>query len=248
VTPDGPVLAEQLAYYRARAPEYDKWFRREGLYDWGQEQNAKWRGELEEVQDALDRFAPAGEVLELAYGTGEWTLRLAAMASRVTGIDAAPEMRARASAKLRAAGHTNVDLLIGDLFAWEPDQVYDAVFFAFWLSHVPLDLADRFWENVHDSLRPWGRFFLADNARVRIAERSELPGVVIDGNIVHHSSGALDLATSFDLRRLEDGRRYRVVKRSFDPDELARDLRERGLEAHFVETERFFVYGSGTRR
>ncbi len=65
---------------------------------------------------------------------------------------------------------------------------------------------------------------------------------------MHHSSGALDLATSFDLRRLEDGRRYRVVKRSFDPDELARDLRERGLEAHFVETERFFVYGSGTRR
>ena len=149
-------------------------------------------GELEEVQAALDRFAPAGEVLELAYGTGEWTLRLAAMASRVTGIDAAPEMRERGSVKLQAAGHTNVDLLIGDLFAWEPDQVYDAVVFAFWLSHVPLDRADRFWENVHHSLRPGGRFFLADV--VRIADRFELPGVVVDGSVVHHSSGALDLA------------------------------------------------------
>ena len=246
--PDNPLLAEQLAYYRARAPEYDKWFRREGLYDWGVEYNARWRTELEEVQAAVDRFAPAGEVLELAYGTGEWTLRLAAMASRVTGIDAAPEMRDQASAKLRAAGRTNVDLLIGDLFAWQPDKVYDAVFFAFWLSHVPLDRADRFWENVHGSLRPGGRFFLADNARVRIAESSGLPGVVVDGNILHHSSGTLDLAASFDLRRLEDGRRYRVVKRSFDPDELARDLRVRGFKAHFVETGQFFVYGSGVRR
>ncbi len=195
--PDSPALAEQLAYYRARAPEYDKWFRREGLYDWGDDQNARWRGELEEVRAALDRFAPTGEVLELAYGTGEWTLQLATTASRVTGIDAAPEMRELASTKLRAAGRTNVDLLIGDLFAWEPDRVYDAVFFAFWLSHVPLDRADRFWENVHGSLRPRGRFFLADNARVRIVERSELPGVVVNGNIVHHSSGELDLDRAF---------------------------------------------------
>ena len=72
--------------------------------------------------------------------------------------------------------------------------------------------------------------------------------MVVDGSVVHHSSGALDLAASFDLRRLEDGRRYRVVKRSFDPDELARDLREHGFQAHFVETEQFFVYGSGAKR
>ena len=72
-------------------------------------------------------------------------------------------MRDLASAKLRAAGRTNVDLLIGDLFAWEPDKLHDAVVFCFWLSHVPLDRSDRFWENVHGSLRPGGRFFLADN-------------------------------------------------------------------------------------
>jgi len=32
VTNTDPILAEQLAYYRARAREYDKWFRREGLH------------------------------------------------------------------------------------------------------------------------------------------------------------------------------------------------------------------------
>src|SRR3954466_7021668 len=90
VTNTDPTLAEQLAYYRARAREYDKWFRREGLHDLGEEHNARWRLELHRVFSALDAFAPRGEVLELAYGTGEWTIRLAESATRVVGVDAAP--------------------------------------------------------------------------------------------------------------------------------------------------------------
>lgn len=46
---NNPILAEQLAYYRARAREYDKWFRREGLHDLGEEHNARWRLELNRV-------------------------------------------------------------------------------------------------------------------------------------------------------------------------------------------------------
>jgi demethylmenaquinone methyltransferase/2-methoxy-6-polyprenyl-1,4-benzoquinol methylase len=34
---DENILAEQLAYYRARASEYDEWFQREGRYDHGHE-------------------------------------------------------------------------------------------------------------------------------------------------------------------------------------------------------------------
>src|SRR4029078_7498555 len=130
-----PILAEQLAYYRARAREYDKWFRREGLHDLGEEHNARWRLELNRVYSALDAFAPRGDVLELAYGTGEWTLRLAESATRLVGVDAAPEMRELALAKLQDAGKSNVELWVDDLFSWQPDQDYDVVFFAFWLSH-----------------------------------------------------------------------------------------------------------------
>ena len=101
---NNPILAEQLAYYRARAREYDKWFRREGLHDLGEEHNARWRLELNRVYSALDAFAPRGDVLELAYGTGEWTIRLAEVASSVVGVDAAPEMRELALAKLQDAG------------------------------------------------------------------------------------------------------------------------------------------------
>ena len=62
------------------------------------------------VFSALDAFAPRGDVLELAYGTGEWTIRLAESATRVVGVDAAPEMRELALAKLHDAGKSNVEL------------------------------------------------------------------------------------------------------------------------------------------
>jgi SAM-dependent methyltransferase len=235
VTNTDPIRAEQLAYYRARAREYDRWFRREGLHDLGEELNARWRLELDRVFSALDAFAPRGDVLELAYGTGEWTIRLAESATRVVGVDAAPEMRDLALAKLQGAGKSNVELRVGDLFSWQPDRDYDVVFFAFWLSHVPESHAYRFWRTVHDALRPGGRFFLVDAAR-------EVP----ERNVIHGSQ-LPDQDSATELRRLEDGREFRIVKRSFDPDRLARDLRGHGLDASFVETGEFFVYGFGRR-
>jgi SAM-dependent methyltransferase len=235
VTNHDPILAEQRAYYRARAREYDKWFRREGLHDLGEERNARWRLELNRVFSALDAFAPRGDVLELAYGTGEWTIRLAESATRVVGVDAAPEMRELALAKLQDAGKSNVELGVDDLFSWQPDRDYDVVFFAFWLSHVPESHAERFWRSVHDALRPGGRFFLVDAAQA-VPERN-----------VIHGSQLPDRDSATEHRRLEDGREFRIIKRSFDPDRLARDLREHGLDASVVETGEFFVYALGRR-
>ena len=47
------LMAEQIEYYRARAPEYDEWFYRRGLYDRGTALNAAWQREITQVQDAL---------------------------------------------------------------------------------------------------------------------------------------------------------------------------------------------------
>jgi demethylmenaquinone methyltransferase/2-methoxy-6-polyprenyl-1,4-benzoquinol methylase len=144
-------------------------------------------------------------------------------------------MREIALAKLRDAGKSNVELRVDDLFSWQPDQDYDVVFFAFWRSHVPESHASRFWRSVHDALRPGGRLFLVDAARA-VPERN-----VIDGSRLP----ARDSAT--ELRRLEAGREFRIIKRALDPDRLARDLREHGLDASFVETGEFFVHGLGRR-
>jgi 2-polyprenyl-3-methyl-5-hydroxy-6-metoxy-1,4-benzoquinol methylase len=128
------VLQEQIAYYRARAPEYDEWLLRQGRYDQGPAVNAGWRTELEEVIQALDGFALRGRVLELAGGTGIWTKQLAQAAAELTVVDASPEMLGINRDRVR---DPYVRYITADLFEWHPETVYDVVFFGFWLSHVP---------------------------------------------------------------------------------------------------------------
>ena len=76
------LIAQQISYYQARAGEYDEWFLRQGRYDRGPEINRQWFTEVEEVRRALDAFAPGGDVLELAGGTGLWTEQLLRQAGR----------------------------------------------------------------------------------------------------------------------------------------------------------------------
>jgi SAM-dependent methyltransferase len=145
------LLAEQLAYYRARAAEYDE------LYA----DRADW--------DALIAPLPiSGDVLELACGTGRWTPLLAARSLSVTAVDAAPEMLA--IARERAAGLA-VEFVSADLFTWHPPRRYDTVFFAFWLSHVPPARFVAFWSTVREALKPNGHAcFLDTDYRVQRGE------------------------------------------------------------------------------
>src|SRR5687768_12475841 len=139
-----PLLAEQIAYYRAIAMEYTV-------------DVEAARG----LAAALEAYQPAGRVLELACGPGVWTELLLRYATSVTAIDAAPEMLARAKARV---GGERVRFIQADLFAWQPDRRYDVVFFGFWISHVPLDRFESFWAMIADCLNPGGRVFFCDDA------------------------------------------------------------------------------------
>jgi len=143
------ILAEQLAYYRTVANEY--------------EQHSIEANGIDELLTAIDGFRPTGDVLELACGTGLWTEHLVRSAATVTAVDAAPEMLARARTR---DGNRAVRFIEADLFSWRPDRRYDTVFFGFWLSHVPEQHFDSFWSLVDDCLRPDGEvFFFDDNYR-----------------------------------------------------------------------------------
>jgi trans-aconitate methyltransferase len=142
-----PLLSEQIAYYRAVAPEY------ESLSIPG--------GGGQEVAAALEAFEPAGNILELACGPGMWTELLLRQASSLTAVDAAPEMLALAKARV---GEGHVHFVQHDLFSWRPDRRYDLVFFGFWLSHVPRDRFAAFWSLIDECLEPSGRVFFVDDA------------------------------------------------------------------------------------
>jgi SAM-dependent methyltransferase len=188
------LLDEQRAYYRERAGEYDEWWFRQGRYALPAGELRNWRADVAETEAALTAFAPSGEVLELACGTGLWTRHLVRHATRVTAVDAAPEMLARNRERVRGA----VDYVVADLFEWTPPAAaFDVCFFGYWLSHVPADRFAAFWSSVAAALRPGGRVFLVDSYHpVR------LPGDTQE-------------------RELNDGRRFRVVKRYWQPAALA---------------------------
>jgi len=130
---DRTLLAEQIAYYRARAAEYDSWWFRTGRFDRGADNNAEWRAEAAEVETAVvDMLADArpSTVLELACGTGLFTRHVAPRVAAVTAVDASPEVIAINRSRV---GLTNVRYVEADLFAFEPDARYECVFMSFWL-------------------------------------------------------------------------------------------------------------------
>ncbi|MFI0735909.1 class I SAM-dependent methyltransferase [Streptomyces sp. NPDC021225] len=188
---DDALLAEQMAYYRAGAAEYDRPYAE--------------REELKRLLAAVDELPIAGDVLELACGTGQWTPRLAARARSVTAVDAAAEVLALARA--RTASPT-VRFLEADLFTWRPPRRYDTVFFAFWLSHVPPTRLPDFWNTVAAALAPGGRAIFIDDGPAAAAEEEVLA----------------NQPAPAALRRLDDGSQYRIVKVFHDVRTLTDDL------------------------
>jgi SAM-dependent methyltransferase len=226
------ILQDQIDYYRARAAEYDEWWFRGGRYDRGAELNARWHAETAAVESALvawlDDRRPR-HVLELACGTGLFTRHLASRAGRVTAVDASSEVLAINRARV---GSDSVEYVEADLFAWRPPQQYDAVFFSFWLSHVPPDRFDAFWAMVRQALAPGGAAYVIDSAfdRTSTAKDHVLPG---------QNEGVV-------TRKLNDGREFRIVKVFYEPEPLAARLREIGWSAAVERTANYFIHGSVT--
>jgi len=242
------LLAEQVAYYKRRAPLYDQWWERTGDWDLGEEFNANWRAEVERVYRALDEFAPTGTILELAGGTGIWTERLARFADDLTVVDAAAETIAINRARLEASGSkTPVDYVEADLFTWRPTRRYDVVSFTFWLSHVPLERFDEFWELVDAAVEPDGRVFFVDNAR---PEQDRAPGQIprdwLQGKFQTGINSITDLDAGTQVRTL-DNQAFRVVKRYWDPAALEHRLADLGWTFDINETDWAFIYGHGRR-
>ncbi|MDH3730270.1 MAG: hypothetical protein OES13_03935, partial [Acidimicrobiia bacterium] len=86
------LVAAQIAYYRARAAEYDNWL--EDRPDISAEFLQRWDADDAALRAWLAADPPTGNVLEIAAGSGSWTGELVLTADRVTALDAAPEMLA----------------------------------------------------------------------------------------------------------------------------------------------------------
>ena len=227
--PPHPTAApdDLVAYYEARAGEYDDWYLRRGRFERGAVHDAAWNAELDAAGRWLDALPISGRIVELAAGTGWWSPLLASK-GELSMYDAAPAPLDRARERLVAHG-LRAHLHVRDAWA-EPDREVDAVFTGFWLSHVERDRLADFLSLVRRWLAPGGRFSFIDS----------LPDP---------ASGAADHPTPADdraTRRLDDGREFTIVKVYYTPDELAAALTEAGFEdVEMTTTGRFFVLGTG---
>lgn len=225
------LIADQIAYYRARAGEYDATMRQLGRYVSmggsvaGQPGDEEGR-EVAVLLEALEGMRPFDTVLELACGTGWWTQWLAQHARHVTAVDAAQEMLALNRERVHAG---NVRYLLADVFSWKPDRQFDLVFFAFWLSHIPHDRFAGFWQLVRDSLTANGRVVFVDELDTERAHGQETR---VDDDAV--------------LRELEDGRQFRAVKVFYQPAELEAKLRLLGWNVEVHPAGQRFYWGQAT--
>jgi demethylmenaquinone methyltransferase/2-methoxy-6-polyprenyl-1,4-benzoquinol methylase len=221
--PLGDVEADTIAYYAARAPEYDDWYLRRGRYSHGPVHDAAWQAELDMAGRWLDGLPIRGRIVELAAGTGWWSPLLAEKGELwAYDVNEAPLDLARE--RLMAHG-LRAHLHQRDAWA-EPDERSDALFTGFWLSHVQRGRLDQFLALARRWLKPGGTFAAIDS----------LPDA---------SSGATDHATpgaDRAVRTLEDGRAFTIVKVYYRPDELRAALLRAGFaDVEVTTTGRFFL-------
>lgn len=185
--------ASLVDYYRASALLFD------GIYAKPERQD-----DLRRMEAMVTAEFAGRRVLEVACGTGYWTRFIAASALAVTGVDAAPEMLARARGRTFAC---DVRLVDGNAYAIPPDLGdFDGAFAGFFLSHVPKARLRPFVAQLNGRLAPGARVLFIDN-RFVVGSSSPIDHTNADGD-------------TFQERRVADGTSHHVLKNFLDEAEL----------------------------
>lgn len=230
------LVAAQIAYYRARAQEYDGEVTRafEALPGYLE----RFVAEKAELEAWLEADPPTGHVLEIAAGSGNRTSQIVGFADRMTALDASPEML-----DLLRAKHPSVETIEADIFSWEPPRRYDNIFFGYWISHIPHARWVVFWEMLDRALAPGGRVWFMDNAHPEYADANG-PG---DWPVAAGLRVADRVDDEVQTRTLSDGSEWTMVKRFWWPDQLGAELADLGWTATIEHTGFAFIYGVARR-
>jgi demethylmenaquinone methyltransferase/2-methoxy-6-polyprenyl-1,4-benzoquinol methylase len=212
---DHHILDDQLTYYRKMAQDYDE----------ATGQTEDLQRTFARARDLLQQHAPFEQMLELACGTGIWTRALLPLGQELTAIDASPEMLALARQKV---GSALVQFQQADLFQWQPDQQYDLVFFANWLSHVPPQRLDAFLGAVARAVRPGGSVAIVDQY-APMPEDREIS--------VQTEEGAI-----YAKRSLRSGQTFLIVKVFYDLQTIETRLDELGFAVTIQKLDDIFFF------
>jgi demethylmenaquinone methyltransferase/2-methoxy-6-polyprenyl-1,4-benzoquinol methylase len=178
--------AELLDYYRRRAGEY------EAIYAKPERQ-----ADLARLRSGIPARLAGRRVLEVACGTGYWTVLVARTAAQVVATDAAEEPMRIAQSKHYDGRDVRFEL--ADAYALGPALGrFDGALAVFWWSHIRLSAIPEFLASLHARLQRGARVVLMDNL---YADGSSTPIAERDAE-----------GNTYQLRPLADGSHNRVLK------------------------------------
>jgi demethylmenaquinone methyltransferase/2-methoxy-6-polyprenyl-1,4-benzoquinol methylase len=202
-------------YYARRASEYERVYRK-----------PERQAELREIEAWLPSQFAARRVLEVACGTGWWTLHGARDCASWLATDLNPETIAIARTKPLPAG---VRFAIVDAYALDGlgAERFDGAFAGFWWSHVPLARLPGWIESLHARLEPGARVVMLDN-RFVAASSSPISRCDADGN-------------TYQRRTLDDGSTYEVLKNFPRRDAALAAIGARARDPQWTEHPHYWV-------
>jgi len=183
--PDSPK-PDHACYYAARANEYD------ASVGYG---TPRIEAYLAPLKERLRAVLAGHDVLEIACGTGYWTLNAAQSAHSVVAADSDPT--SIALARDRLASMTAARCMLAD--AYTLDRIsgpFTAAFSMFWWSHMPKSKIRSFLNTLHARLLPGAQVIFVDQLHYTHNERRHLDG---EGNLIEE-------------RQLLAGGKFEIVK------------------------------------
>jgi demethylmenaquinone methyltransferase/2-methoxy-6-polyprenyl-1,4-benzoquinol methylase len=188
-----------ITYYARRAAEYER------VYG-----SPRWQEDLAQIRERIRAIFAGRRVFEVACGTGYWTRYAAERALAVHATDVNDDTLALARAK-RYASAVSFERRDAYLPATGPAR-YAGGLAALWLSHVDLARLDAFLRAFHSHLDPGAVVFMFDE-RVAADRERRAP-----------TSRTDEAGNRYEMRRLESGARFEIVKNAFDHASLQRAI------------------------
>ncbi|MEE9443699.1 MAG: class I SAM-dependent methyltransferase [candidate division Zixibacteria bacterium] len=200
---------QTIEYYQKRAAEYDKIYYRD---------NPMRQAELKDLYGLSQGVLSKLSVLDIACGTGFWTRIISEQAREITGIDIN-------QATLDEAGKKEyncpVEFIPGD---WrkipEIDKQFDGLLMTYVLSHVKRQDSDTLRETIKNIIPAGSPAFICDNNLICEMEKE----LIWDKEKIN----------SYKLRKLENGKKYMILKNYFDNEELLRIFEQWGKVRRFI--------------
>lgn len=184
-----------IAYYNARAQEYEKVYL-----------NPAEQGDLQASNRIFQRLFAQKTVLEIACGTGYWTGRIAEAATSILATDINESVVDIARHKVSGE---NIRFAVADMYTFVPEQPFQALFGGFIWSHILLQDLDPLLDKLRSFLYSGASFAFIDSNPVAGTKHALDQIAKIDEH-----------GNTFQLRQLENGSSHLVLKNFPDTDFL----------------------------